>query len=172
MDFYLGSIAIFPYNFIPSGWAACDGRLVLISSNPPLFALLGTTYGGDGQTTFGLPDLRGRTPIGTGNVPGLSDYRLGTKGGAETATLTVENMPAHSHPLMASFGSGNSSDPNNRALANAGLGNNIYQDATPDTSMNHHSVGITGVALPFSIQSPYLALQFAIAMEGIFPSQG
>ena len=168
---FLGMIIVVPYNFAPRGWAFCSGQLMSISQNTALFALLGTTYGGNGQTTFGLPDLRGRVAISSGQGPGLSNYSLGQQAGVENVTLTTNQMPAHNHSIGASGEDGNSTNPANRRLA-ATTGSpppSIYSNAAADTNLQ--PTGNTGGSQPFSILQPYLTLNYCIALQGIFPSR-
>lgn len=171
---FLGQIMAVGFNFAPRGWAMCNGQILSIAQNTALFALLGTTYGGNGQTTFALPDLRGRVPIHFGQGPGLSNYSLGQLAGVENITLTQPQMPAHTHTasavLHASTQAANDTLPTGNYLADGGS----YQSAT-DTNMNANAVtvtnGIAGSSQPFPILQPYLALNFVIALEGIFPSR-
>jgi microcystin-dependent protein len=168
---FLGMIQIFPYNFAPRGWAFCAGQILPIAQNTALFSLLGTTFGGNGQTTFALPDLRGRVPIGVGQGPGLSSYDLGQVGGVENTTLTVNQIPAHGHPFQILA---NESDPNAKVpLNNFFCGNtaNFYQTSQDGTKMGPQMTGLAGGNQPFSNLQPYLSLQYCIALEGIFPSR-
>jgi microcystin-dependent protein len=168
---FIGQIMLVPYNFPPRGWAFCQGQILPIAQNTALFALLGTTYGGNGQTTFALPDLRGRVPISSGQGPGLSNYSLGQLAGTENTTLTVNQMPAHNHTIGASGEDGNSANPANRRLA-AATGSpppSIYSNAAADTNLQ--PTGNTGGSQPFSILQPYLTLNYCIALQGIFPSR-
>lgn len=168
---FLGQIQIFPYNFAPRGWAFCAGQILPIAQNTALFSLLGTTFGGNGQTTFALPDLRGRVPVGTGQGPGLSSYDLGQVGGVENTTLTINSMPAHGHPfqLLATEDDANSKNALNGFFCNTTA--NFYNTANDGTKMGLQTTGIAGGSQPFSILDPYLALQYCIALEGIFPSR-
>lgn len=167
MDPFIGQIVMFAGNFAPRGWALCEGQLLPIAQNQALFSILGTTYGGDGRTTFALPDLRGRAPIQQGSGPGLPTYSLGQKGGNATTTLTTQNLPAHSHSLAAKE-EANSDVPNGNFVAGAGF------DAfglTSDTTMSSSAIGNTGANIPFSNQPPYLAINYIIALVGTFPSR-
>jgi microcystin-dependent protein len=168
---FLGQIQIFPYNFAPRGWAFCNGQILPIAQNTALFSLLGTTYGGNGQTTFALPDLRGRVPNSSGQGPGLSNYSLGQVGGTESTTLTINQMPAHGHPYQpkANEGGGVSKEPLNAYLAKSG--ENLYAASTDGTLMGMQTTGLTGGSQPFSLLQPYLTLNYCIALEGIFPSR-
>lgn len=161
---YLGELRLFGLNFAVRGWALCDGQLLPISSNTALFSLLGTTYGGDGRTTFALPDLRGRSPIHVGNGPGLSNVSWGERGGSETTTLTAANLPAHTHAVRGATGSQTSNRPTNGYQA-AG---NSYS-TTADTSMG--PTASTGSGQSFNQRDPYLGMYYQIALVGIFPSR-
>lgn len=167
---FVGEIRIFGFNFAPQGWAQCNGQLLSIAQNTALFSLLGTTYGGDGQATFALPDLRSRLPVGQGQGPGLSSYAEGQAGGAETVTLAATQMPGHSHPVKASSSAANSGQPEGRTLARSA--SHTYT-AQPDTStvMNAGMLGDTGGSQPHDNIQPYLAVNFCIALQGIFPSR-
>jgi microcystin-dependent protein len=172
---FLGQLLLVPYNFAPRGWAFCSGQILPIAQNTALFSLLGTTFGGNGQTTFALPDLRGRAPLSSGQGPGLSSYDLGQVGGVESSTLTINQMPAHNHPaqsvLSASSVTKVGSTPTNNVLGGA----DIYITGAPDSAMANNSIattiGIAGGSQPFSLLQPYLVLNWCIALEGIFPSR-
>lgn len=171
---YLGEIMNFGGNFCPRGWAAASGQILSIAQNTALFALLGTTYGGNGQTTFALPDLRGRTPIGFGQLPGGQSYTLGQVGGQESTTLISSQMPTHTHSIAVRVSSAAGTvETGVRNTLAAATQNKFYDGATPANNMDVSTidVGQTGGSQPFSIQSPYLATQFCIALEGIFPSR-
>ena len=167
MDPFIGQIQAFGFNFAPRGWAKCDGQLLAISSNTALFSLIGTTYGGDGRTTFALPDLRGRSGIHFGNGPGLSNVSWGQQGGAENRTLTVANLPAHGHAINAKE-EGTTDDPTGAFVA--GDGTNAFGAAT-DKVMADTSVGNTGGGQSFSTRDPFLGINYCIALQGIFPSR-
>ena len=166
---FIGELRLFPYNFAPRGWAFCNGQILSIAQNTALFSLLGTTYGGNGQTTFALPDLRGRVPISSGQGPGLANYVLGQQAGAETVTLTVNNMPSHNHAVQASTEDATSSQPGGKIPAAVGAG--AYGGPAADTTMAGNMIGIAGNSQPVSIVQPYLTLNWCIALEGIFPSR-
>lgn len=174
---YVGQIQAFGFNFAPRGWALCNGQLMSIAQNSALFALLGTTYGGDGITTFALPDLRGRAATHWGHGPGLSDYEIGEVYGQQTHTLITTEMPAHNHILTANAGTSDASDaPEGRVLCQAhdsatGAGINIYSSSA-NTTMNPMAITISGGSQPHNIQGPRLTISFCIALEGIFPSRG
>lgn len=168
---FLGQLLTVPYNFSPRGWAFCNGQILPIAQNTALFSLLGTTYGGNGQTTFALPDLRGRSAIHSGQGPGLGSYTLGQQGGTETVTQTIQQMPIHNHaPLTFQAASG--TKLNAVPAANNLGGASIYTNAVVDSSLNPTgSTANTGGSQPMPILGPYLALQWIIALEGIFPSR-
>lgn len=176
---YLAQVSIFAGNFAPRGWAFCQGQLMSISENSALFALIGTTYGGDGQETFALPDLRGRVAIHAGNAPGMSTYVLGQMAGTENVTVLAAQLPAHTHPYVsasgnptANSGPGNVDDPHNAVPAVPGL--TMYNTATTSSVMGTTTCTANtppaGQGLPIPIMSPYLVLNYIIALEGIFPS--
>jgi microcystin-dependent protein len=163
-DPFIGEIRMFAGNFAPNGWAFCSGGLLPISENEALFALIGTTYGGDGQTTFGLPDLQGRLPIHAGN-----GFSMAQRGGAETVTLTTQQIPAHSHTLRGANAAANSSSPGTRAFAQPGKG--LYRAGPTGASLAASSVGIAGGGQAHDNMQPYLCVSFIISLFGIFPSQ-
>lgn len=163
---YVGEIRMFAGNFAPVGWMFCEGQLLPISENETLFQLIGTTYGGDGQSTFALPDLRGRIPIHQGN-----GFILAETGGAEEITLTVSQIPAHSHPLVASIANGSSGSPANSVPANGSVGAAfLYFVDNPNVNMAPQSIGSTGGSQPHTNFQPYLCVNFIISLFGIFPS--
>ncbi|MBO9566677.1 MAG: phage tail protein [Niastella sp.] len=180
-DQYLANVAIFAGNFAPRGWALCQGQLISIAQNSALFSLIGTIYGGDGQVTFALPDLRSRVAIHQGQAPGRPNYVLGQVGGVENVTLVVGQLPAHTHPFVSAAGAptvnttaGTVSDPTNAVPALVS-GTNAYAAASTGNVMatftcNTNTVA-TGQNQPFAIQSPYLAMNYVICTEGIFPSR-
>ena len=181
MDPFLGQTVIFAGNFAPRGWAFCAGQLLPISQYSALFSILGTIYGGDGRTTFALPDLRGRVAIGEGNGPGLSSYRLGEKGGAETTTIALANMPSHNHTaavdIKLSLGVGPATENlgNGRFLATAAA-DNIYNDGAAGLMANGGTVSTVtvnnnGGSQPVNNIQPYLAINYIIALQGVFPSR-
>lgn len=168
---FLGQIAFVPYNFVPRGWAACDGALLSISQNSALFSLLGTTYGGNGQINFALPDMRGRSLVDDGQGPGLGTYDTGQTGGQETVTLTTTQIPAHNHLINAVTADGNESSPTGNVPANTKTLDKEYSSATPNTIMKTTMVGNTGGNQPHENRSPYLVLKCIIALQGIYPSR-
>jgi len=165
---YVGEIRMFGGNFAIAGWAFCDGSLLPISENETLFQLIGTTYGGDGQATFALPDLRGRVPVHMGQGPGLSNYQLAQSGGVETVTLTQNQIPSHAHAPVAS-NTGNSDNPANSFWANSTTGK-PYSAAPPAIQMNPGTVLPTGGSQPHDNMIPYLCVTYLISLFGIFPS--
>jgi microcystin-dependent protein len=172
MEPFLAEIKLFAGNFAPRGWAFCDGQLLPINQNQALFSLLGTMYGGDGRTTFALPDLRGRVPVHPGNGPGLSPYSIGQMGGAETVTLTVQQLPAHSHSLNANAQNGDTSDPPGSSLADTkGSDKDYMKSGVVNTEMSPNSIGATGGGQAHENRQPYLAVSYIIALQGIYPSR-
>ena len=167
---FLGEIDLVPYNFSPTGWADCNGQLLPIASNTALFSLLGTMYGGDGRSNFALPDLRDRVPLAAGQGPGLSDYVQGEVGGEYQHTLTVAEMPAHSHFLKADTALGSSSRPSGMLMARNGAGIPSYRGGLNQT-MSPAAIGVTGGSQPHNNLQPYLGLKYIIAIQGIFPSR-
>lgn len=165
---YVGEIRMFAGNFAPAGWMFCEGQLLPISQNETLFNLIGTTYGGDGQSTFGLPDLRGRIPIHQGTGGG-STYILAETGGVESVTLTVNQTPSHTHPLIASLSNANNS-PSNSVLAQPTTLDVYSQEAQPDSPLDPSSITPAGGSQPHDNFQPYLCVDFIISLFGIFPS--
>ncbi|HKP68861.1 MAG TPA: tail fiber protein [Pyrinomonadaceae bacterium] len=172
---FLGMIIIFGGNFAIRGYAMCNGQLLPIAQNTALFSILGTTYGGNGQTTFGLPQLQGRTPIHFGQGPGLSPYSLGQQAGVENTTLTLNNMPSHNHLMRTSSSDGNDSAPAPTTVPgvvkSGGSTANAYTTGAIDSNFAPGAISNNGGSQPFSILQPYLALNYLIALEGIFPSR-
>jgi len=166
---FIGEIRLFGGNFAPVGWAFCSGQLMPISENNALFTLIGTTYGGDGQETFGLPDLQGRLPMHMGSGAGLSPRTIGEKGGVEAVTLTAQQMPTHNHAPQAVSGNGNQSTPQNGVWA--GVTTSIYTSNPPTTAFNATLGGNSGGSQPHENLMPYLAISFIISLFGVFPSQ-
>lgn len=166
---FLGMIIIVPYNFAPRGWAFCSGQILPIAQNTALFSLIGTTFGGNGQTTFALPDLRGRVPNSSGQGPGLSNYDLGQVGGTESATLTVNQMPMHNHLGTCQSQDTDSATPVNSFPAKSPT--SVWASVADNTTMAATFISNTGGSQPFQLLQPYLTLNFCIALEGIFPSR-
>lgn len=167
MDPFLGQIILFAGNFAPRGWALCEGQLLAINSNQALFSLFGTIYGGDGRTTFALPDLRGRAPISSGTGAGLTARSQGSKGGTETNTMTVAQMPSHHHTMNVPINTGVETEAQGY-LSNA----NIYaEEPTPNTNYPAGDSQHNGSGIPFNNLQPYLALNYIVALQGVFPSR-
>ena len=168
---FLGEVRMFGGNFAISGWSFCQGQLLQISQNDALFALIGTTYGGDGVNTFGLPDLQSRVPIGTGQGTGLQNYTLGQKGGAETVTLLTGQLPSHNHTASAQPAAGNGNAPaaNTVAWAQASGGNSRYTTAGTSGAMNAGAIGAAGGNQAHENMLPFLCVNYIIALEGVFP---
>jgi microcystin-dependent protein len=165
---FLGQLALVPYNFAPKGWALCNGQILSINQNTALFSLLGTTYGGDGITTFALPDLRGRVPISAGQGAGLSNYDLGQTGGSETHALTVSELPAHSHALSADTSVGTTERPGGALPARNAAGVPQYGNVAT-TQLSANAVQPAGGNTPHDIRQPYVTLNWIIALQGVFP---
>jgi microcystin-dependent protein len=176
---FIGEIMLFAGNFAVRGYALCDGQILSIAQNTALFSILGTTYGGNGQTTFALPDLRGRSPMHFGQGPGLSSRSLGEVAGHESNSLNINQMPAHNHGLNVSTVAANAISPAGKILAevNGSLedGSGVTMNAFTNTSSNAvaapASIGLAGGSQPFDNMAPYLALNYQIALEGVFPSR-
>jgi microcystin-dependent protein len=170
-DPFLGQLKMFAGTFAPLGWLPCDGRLLPIQQYDALFNLLGTTYGGDGQTTFGIPDLRGRVPIAPGRGSDNTVYQAGSTGGTEGVTLTVNNLPAHTHTFAASTAAGTVSTPGGNFLAQTPTEVFIYKKANPSSTLNAGMVGTSPGGQPHENRQPYIAVNYIIATEGIYPPQ-
>lgn len=178
MEPFIGEIIMFGGNFAPRGWALCNGQLLSINQNQALFSILGTTYGGDGRTTFGLPDLRGRAAMHAGTGPGLSPRPLGQKSGTETNTLTIQQMPSHNHTAsgtvtpQAKNGPGDETNPGGGFPATAGT--DLYAE-TPNTNMGSSNVSVTvnnnGGGQSFNNIQPFQCVYYIIALQGVFPSR-
>ncbi len=178
MDAYIASIILFAGTFAPRSWAFCQGQILAIAQNTALFSLLGVHFGGNGQTTFGLPDLQGRTPIGTGQGPGLTQRILGMTGGEENHTLLTQEMPAHAHTvtIQALTSNGTTSTPApNALLANVvdgrGAPINAYAPGVPNSGINGGATSNAGGSQPHNNMPPFLALNYIICLEGIYPSR-
>ena len=195
----MASVDMWAPDFAPRNWAFCHGQILSIADNTALFALLGTNYGGDGRTTYGLPDMRGRIPVGRGNLPGGRSYNLGFKGGSETHTLNLAEMPTHNHTATYTpeAAAGNAkikvfdgqglvpsgSNPNGKYLGPSGSSLNLYYDSPTDQKFlagakivitggsGTMEIGVTGKSLPFSVVQPYTAVHYIICTRGIFPSR-
>lgn len=181
MEGYLAEIRMFAGNFAPRGWMFCQGQLLSIAEWTAVFALVGTTYGGDGQVTFGLPDLRGRLPVGTGQGPGLPAVDLGEMGGTPATTLLTTQLPTHTHALTATAvmacksGAGNADAPTGSIFAGSATDENYAAPAEANGNMApaniSGTIGVSGSSLPLSIMQPYLGLYHIFCVEGIFPSR-
>jgi microcystin-dependent protein len=174
MDPFVAEIRIFPFNFPPKGWAWCDGQLMPISQNTALFALLGTTYGGDGKSTFALPDLQGSAPMHPGQGPGLSLHDLGETGGSDTVTLLESEMPAHTHTVQANGAPADLQLPASDRAMGRSSGANAYK--TPAGAslqpLAFQALPPAGGSLPHNNMQPYLTMYFNIALQGVFPPRG
>lgn len=170
-DPFIAEIRIFPFNFAPSGWAWCDGQTMPISQNTALFSLLGTTYGGDGKTTYRLPDLQGRAPMHPGQGAGLSLHDLGETGGSETVTLLESEIPAHTHQLRASSDPADTAVPGPDRVVGESDGGRLYQ-AVSDATLASETLAPTGGDQPHNNLQPYLTAYFAISLRGVFPARG
>jgi microcystin-dependent protein len=175
---FLGQITVFPYSFPPHGWADCAGQLLPISQYSALFSLLGVQYGGNGTSTFALPNLQGRVPVGQGQLLGGSDYVMGEAAGAETVSVTSATLPAHSHSLNATAAHGATNEPAGQLLAtpfsgtpHANSKGNIYNTAAADTSLAQTSIASAGGSQPHNNIQPSLVLRYCIALQGIFPTR-
>ena len=169
-DPFVAEIRIFPFNFAPKGWAWCNGQLLPLSQNTALFSLLGTTYGGDGKSTFALPDLEGRAPMHPGQGPGLSLHDLGETGGSETVTLLQSEIPAHSHQMSVSSQLGLENLPTAQRFA-MGDGINLYGPANNLVAMAPQALAPAGGDQPHNNMMPYLTYYFNIALQGVFPAR-
>lgn len=167
---FVGEVRMFAGNFAPRGWALCDGQLMAVSQNDALFSLLGTIYGGDGRTTFGLPDMRGRIPIHAGTGPGLSPRRLGAKGGAENVTLTANQLPSHNHSISASNNLGESNLPTDNVPARSQEAP-LYTTYAAAEAMANNMVTSVGGSRSHTNVMPYLCINYIIALFGIYPSR-
>ena len=169
-DPFVGEIVMFAGNFAPLGWASCDGQLLSISQNNALFSLFGTTYGGDGRTTFGLPDLRGRIPIHMGNGLRLSAHTLGATGGSEQELVTQNQLPSHTHPAQGTTDNGLDLNPSGNVLATSTV-LTPYAAESPTASMAATAIVNTGGGQPHTNLQPFLCVNFIVALSGIFPSR-
>jgi microcystin-dependent protein len=170
-DPFIGEIRMFGGTFAPAGWAFCDGQLQPISQNDTLFNLIGTTYGGDGQETFALPDLQGRVPVHAGQGPGISQtYQLGERFGVESVTLTTQQIPIHNHAFLTSLGAASSTDPTNQVIAQSSQ-IHVFTEDVVNRQMNPNALTPQGGSQPHENMMPYLVVSFIISLFGIFPSQ-
>lgn len=172
-DPFVAEIRIFPFNFAPKGWAWCDGQLLPLSQNTALFALLGTTYGGNGKSNFALPDLQGRAPMHPGQGPGLSLHDLGETGGSETVTLLQSEIPAHTHTLRASVEDGTQGSLTTGVALATSVGGTLYQTNTGNglNQMAPTALSLVGGDQPHNNLQPYLTCYFCIALQGVFPQR-
>ena len=170
-DPFVAEIRIFPFNFAPRGWAWCDGQLLPLSQNTALFSLLGTTYGGNGESNFALPDLQGRAPMHPGQGPGLSLHDLGETGGSETVTLLESEIPSHAHAMRAANEAGITNAPGSALIARPfGRGNNVFSTAANNlVSMAPNQLAPAGGDQPHNNMQPFLTFYFCIALQGVFP---
>ena len=169
MEPFIGEIMLFGGSFAPRGWAQCDGQLLAISGNDALFSLLGTIYGGDGRTTFGLPDLRGRLPLHKGSGPGLTPRNIGSRAGSETETVSQAQMPAHNHSLNASTAEAIASAPVGAALADSNVA--LYATAAPTAAMDGAAIGAAGNGQSHDNLMPFQVVNYCIALVGVYPSR-
>lgn len=167
---FVGEIRMFAGNFAPRGWAFCDGQLISVSQNDALFSLLGTIYGGDGRTTFGLPDLRGRLPLHRGNGPGLSERRIGSKGGTEKVTLTVNQLPSHRHSPKGSSATASDRSPTSGGALGVST-EPIYTNRLAPAQMSGESISNVGGSRSHTNLMPFLCVHFIISLYGIYPSR-
>lgn len=167
---FLGEIRMFAGTFAPRGWAFCDGQLLAVSQNDALFSLFGTIYGGDGRTTFGLPDMRGRIPIHAGTGPGLSQRRLGAEGGVEDVALTVNQLPAHSHPIQAEAAASSNNEPAGNLTAES-PSIDVYVESPPTVNLSGESITNVGGSQSHTNLMPFLCVHFIVALVGIYPSR-
>lgn len=169
-DPFVGEVRMFAGNFAPRGWAFCDGQLLAISQYDALFSLFGTVYGGDGRTTFGLPDLRGRIPLHAGQAPGLTARRLGEKAGVESVTLATAQLPIHAHQLRASGDVAGHTNAQGNLLARSS-NIDLYSGDAPDASLAPAAIGSTGGSQSHTNMMPYLCVNFIVALFGVYPSR-
>lgn len=167
MEAYIGEIRIFGGNFAPVGWAFCDGQVLPIAEYDALFSLIGTTYGGDGQTTFALPDLRGRIPLSQGQSTTGRTYNLGEKGGTEQVSLTLNQLPAHTHTVNASTAAGDKNSPQNATWASGNL--EYAQDGSNSFQLHQQNISPTGSGQAHNNMMPYLPVHFIICLTGLYP---
>ena len=172
MNVFLGSLMLVPYTRAPQGYAFCQGQLLPLSSNTALFSLLGVIYGGDGRSTFGLPNLVGSLAVGQGQKPGFSNYTIGSSGGTTTVTLQAQNAPPHTHQAQGTDSAGNSASPTNCVLGKPNDNSQIYTTNTTQLmQMNSNSIEPYGTAGPHNNMMPFLSLNWIIALQGIYPQR-
>jgi microcystin-dependent protein len=167
---FIGQVIPVPYNFAPNGWALCNGQLLSISQYSALFSLLGTNFGGDGKSTFGLPNLQGRTAIGAGQGTGLSNYNLGQTGGADSVTLSLPQLAAHSHGALAFGRGGDTNSPSGADWARPAT-DTPYGSSTPPGAMSAAATSTAGGGQPHENRQPYLVLNYIIALTGVYPAR-
>ncbi len=167
---FLGQVIPVPYNFAPQGWALCNGQILPISQNPALFSLLGTNFGGDGKSTFGLPNLQGRTATCAGQGTGLSNYNLGQTGGSDSVTLSLSQLAAHSHGALAFGRVGDTNSPSGADWARPGT-DTPYGTSTPPGAMSAAATTSAGGGQPHENRQPFLVLNYIIALQGVFPAR-
>lgn len=170
-DTFIGEIRIFAGNFAPRGWALCDGQLLPVSQHTALFSILGTTYGGDGRSTFALPDLQGRAPMHPGRGPGLTARRLGESGGTSTVTLDESQIPGHGHAIRANPNPGDLQGPSEKRVLARTQPGFAWQSGAPDVDLASAAVSETGGGQPHGNLQPYLAMNFIVALQGEFPQR-
>ncbi|MFN3943836.1 MAG: phage tail protein [Allosphingosinicella sp.] len=168
-DPFVAEIRIYPFNFPPTGWAYCNGQLMPISQNTALFALLGTTYGGDGKSTFALPDMQGNVPMHPGQGPGLSLHDLGESGGTTNVTLLQSEIPFHNHGLRGSIEPADIVTGSSDVVFGRSSAGQAYSNGTPNVAMAPQALAPAGASLPHNNMMPYLTLNFCIALQGVFP---
>lgn len=178
MDPFVAEIRVLPFNFAPKGWAQCNGQLLPISQNTALFSLLGTTYGGDGRSTFALPNMQGNAPMHSGQGSGLSERSLGEESGTETVTLLISEMPLHTHIQQGSDSAATTNVPTNQLPAEGQWDNGesfgvigAYSNQAPNAPMNIQALTVAGGGQPHGNMQPYLTLNFCIALQGVFPQR-
>ena len=173
MEPFIGQIQPFGFNFPPRGWTLCDGQLLPISQNTALFSLLGTTFGGDGRTTFGLPDLRGRSIVHVGSGPGLSPIKWGQKGGNEQIVLAANQLPAHQHPVAIPVrnGGGDETNPGGGIPASAPAGSDIYSSEASNATFTSFQSSNNSGGQAVNIRNPFLGIYVSIALTGVYPSR-
>lgn len=168
---YIGEVICGGWNFCPNGWGECNGQLINITDNETLFNLIGTTYGGDGQSTFALPNIQGRTMVGQGTGAGLATKVIGEQGGVESVTLTTQQIPSHTHPLAANAGVEKSASPAGKIVGTAPGSAPVFSSAAPSTNLSPSVVSTAGQSQPHNNLQPYLAVKCCISLFGVFPTQ-